>query len=173
MKTLSEIQKEQAEWSDRNFGPQSPERMIFGMMEELGELAGAHPITVLQDAGLFDCIRILGELCHLRLKKLQGIRHGDREIRELIKEKTEILEILAIGLNDTWHNEDYSCLELCSVPPTKRREVRKDSYGDLMIFGLGYVTAAGLGDAEEILNEVWETVRQRDWVKNPKDGVSE
>jgi len=47
---LRKIQIQQAEWSEKNFGPQTPNRMILGITEELGEL------------------------CHAELKNQQGIR---------------------------------------------------------------------------------------------------
>jgi NTP pyrophosphatase (non-canonical NTP hydrolase) len=62
MKTLNQLQDEQAEWDARNFGPiddQPVSHGMYGIMEELGELA------------------------HAQLKGEQKIRHTPVEIYNL------------------------------------------------------------------------------------------
>lgn len=53
--TFRELQRNQKEWSDRNFGEQVPYHCLLGAVEEIGELAHAH------------------------LKSVQGIRGMTRE----------------------------------------------------------------------------------------------
>jgi len=42
MKTIEQIQREQFEWSRRNFGDKPSWQPLMGVVEELGELAHAH-----------------------------------------------------------------------------------------------------------------------------------
>lgn len=109
---LKTIQDEQCEWALSNFGTRDPvehsDHALFGIMEELGELAHAH------------------------LKSKQGIRGTPEE-----------LEIEA-----------------------------KDAVGDVLIFMLDYCTARGW-DMQTILEETWQQVSQRDWIKFPKNGRTE
>jgi NTP pyrophosphatase (non-canonical NTP hydrolase) len=42
MKTLSDMQREQSEWTAHNFPNKKPHHPLIGAMEELGELAHAH-----------------------------------------------------------------------------------------------------------------------------------
>jgi len=166
MKSLREIQQEQKEWSDRNFGPQSPERMIFGMMEELGELAEAHLAhsTTRIDKFILEALINFGRLCHLHLKKQQGIRNPNLDFPRHIASH---IQVVIDDIGASWYSED-------GIPKGKSLEneieKRKDSWADLMIFGLGYLNSANLGDADEILNAVWEIVRKRNWKQNPIDG---
>lgn len=44
-----------------------------------------------------------------------------------------------------------------------------DAIGDILIYLLGYCNIIGV-DALDILTQVWDTVRQRDWTKNKIDG---
>lgn len=165
MKSLSEIQQEQAQWSDRNFGPQSPERMIFGMMEELGELAETHfsDAKTKIDENILYAISLLADICHCHLKRQQGIR-GDIQEPDVSS-----LEASLNGVRHFWYSNEPTMF----TPEEPNSEKRKDSWADMMIFGLGYLTAAKLGDASEILNEVWSQVQQRDWVNKKKDGINE
>lgn len=40
--TLDQLQKEQKDWSDRNFPDQKPHQSLLGLIEEVGELSHAH-----------------------------------------------------------------------------------------------------------------------------------
>ena len=48
----------------------------------------------------------------------------------------------------------------------------KDSIADLFIFAADFCNARGY-NLEEILEETWNSVRTRDWVKYPKNGRTE
>lgn len=51
----------------------------------------------------------------------------------------------------------------------------RDAIGDLMIYLLNFCNHEGFS-VEEVLNETWDEVRKRDWIKNSvsgqKDGTS-
>jgi len=47
----------------------------------------------------------------------------------------------------------------------------RDAIGDIIIYLLHFCSFNGWSMAE-IINETWEQVRKRDWIKYPGDGVS-
>jgi NTP pyrophosphatase (non-canonical NTP hydrolase) len=47
----------------------------------------------------------------------------------------------------------------------------KDAIGDLVVFLADYCASSNI-DLNDTIEEVWNTVKQRDWVKYPFDGVS-
>ncbi len=53
----------------------------------------------------------------------------------------------------------------------EHRFKQKDAIGDIVIFLLDYCNKRGF-DLEEILEETWNEVKQRDWKKFKYDGVS-
>lgn len=48
----------------------------------------------------------------------------------------------------------------------------KDACADLVIFLLGVASHEGFS-LHEVINDTWDQVKRRDWVKYPKNGVSE
>ncbi len=71
--------------------------------------------------------------------------------------------------------------ELSHAYLKKRQNIRKnedheakmsDAVGDLLIYLIGFCNAKNF-DLEEILEETWSQVSQRDWVKFPNNGKSE
>jgi len=51
-------------------------------------------------------------------------------------------------------------------------EQAKDSVGDILIYLLGYCSLRGF-DVEDILQETWNEVKKRDWIKFPNNGRTE
>lgn len=49
-------------------------------------------------------------------------------------------------------------------------EHAKDAVGDIVIYLIGYCSARGF-DMESIVQETWNEVKQRDWIKHPEVGV--
>lgn len=49
-------------------------------------------------------------------------------------------------------------------------ENMQDAVGDVVIFLMDFCTRHGF-DLEEIIETTWEEVKQRDWEKNPENGV--
>jgi len=108
--SLKTIQAEHREWIAHNFPGETDHQAVFGMVEELGELA------------------------HHLLKREQGIRGGD--------------------------NPEYHDAEI------------RDACADLVIFMMTVADNEGFDLMDAIL-EAWDTVKRRDWVKFPVDGVTE
>lgn len=69
--------------------------------------------------------------------------------------------------------------ELCHAHLKDKQKIRtnedhfakkKDAVGDITIYLLNYCSAEGI-DFEKNLIEIWDKVKQRDWKKNPIDGI--
>lgn len=151
--TYEQLQKEQAEWSLRNFGPHPVEHPLLGMIEELGELAHAH------------------------LKGLQGIRHTPEEILAMKKDACADLMIFLADYftcrNRSMQDKvDFALVELDFGPTTidnmlyflAIRDWRK-----LIAALAAYAESEGF-DLHKETFRVWEEVKQRNW---RKDVVSE
>ncbi len=54
----------------------------------------------------------------------------------------------------------------------EHRAKAKDAIGDMLVYLAGYCNREGY-DLESIVEETWAEVKQRDWRKYPKNGVSE
>lgn len=52
---------------------------------------------------------------------------------------------------------------------TEHEEKGKDAVGDIIIFLADYATARGW-DLQEIIEQTWAKVKQRDWQANPQNG---
>ena len=52
------------------------------------------------------------------------------------------------------------------------REKQKDAIGDIVIFLLDYCSRENL-DLVTIVKDIWEKVRQRDWIENPEGKFEE
>lgn len=48
-------------------------------------------------------------------------------------------------------------------------ELAKDAVGDVIIFLISYCTLRGF-DIQDIIEQTWEEVKERDWVKSPETG---
>ncbi len=73
--------------------------------------------------------------------------------------------------------------ELCHAQLKFRQKIRRssqdwfnakarDAIGDIVIFLMDYCSANGW-DLEEIVSEVWDTVKDRDWKRFPNNGKTE
>lgn len=109
MPTLQRVQIRQAAWQNRNFGYQPPERMVLGLVEEIGEYEEApglaeeddaigdiciyaaalctafrldlHTIVALPPITVYPCgdPRPVGRIAHAVLKHVQNIRKMTRD----------------------------------------------------------------------------------------------
>lgn len=169
-KTLQEIQSELKVWTEYNFGKQTPEISILGMIEELGELS------------------------HAILKEKQGIRVSDF----LADKKDAIGDLTIYALNyfnsinktvvfETQANDFTSKTEhLISFIVTRQigrltaTVYTRKGYTDTALSSCRIILrwldsySRFLGfDFTTLVNEVWEQVKLRDWKKYPKDGRTE
>jgi len=51
-------------------------------------------------------------------------------------------------------------------------ELAKNAIGDIIIYLVGYCSQMGF-DLESIVEETWQEVKQRDWIKYPMNGKTE
>lgn len=51
-------------------------------------------------------------------------------------------------------------------------ENMRDAVGDLLIYLISFCTSKGY-DLEEVLEDTWEQVKQRDWIEFPNNGKTE
>jgi NTP pyrophosphatase (non-canonical NTP hydrolase) len=58
-----------------------------------------------------------------------------------------------------------------ALSPEEARKQIKDAVGDLFIYTADYCASSNI-DLDETVKEVWDEVKQRDWVKYPFDGVT-
>lgn len=154
-KSLDTIQKEAREWTERNFPNQPWIHPLIGMIEEVGELADCVLVSLSKEeyvtyAQVLHIASELGQLAHRVLKEEQKIRNGEKPV--------------------THHFERFH--EMKNIPPEQLRELERDALGDIDIFKLNFCSARG-HSASDILNETWEEVKKRDWVRFPKDGLTE
>lgn len=150
--TYEQLQKEQAEWSLRNFGPHPVEHPLLGMIEELGELAHAH------------------------LKGLQGIRHTPEEILAMKKDACADFMIFLSDYftcrNRTMQDKvDFAVTELSFGPSTIDNMLYFLAVRDwhMLIAALAaYAESEGF-DLHEETFRVWEEVKQRNWRKDDSE----
>lgn len=168
-KTLSEIQAELKVWTEYNFGKQESIIPIMGMIEELGELTHAH------------------------LKELQGIRKSD-----FLADKKDAIADITIYLLNYFNciNEDISQIEDILTDANENdsnnniiliittqlgivsNNIVNTEISDINIQHLAFVLFCLKEYAENIdfnlltiVNEVWETVKLRDWKQYPNNGM--
>lgn len=53
----------------------------------------------------------------------------------------------------------------------KHQEDLRDAIGDIMIYLLNFCSANGWS-LSQVIEETWDVVKRRDWVKNTEDGVN-
>lgn len=160
------LQSEVGEWARRNFPNATAEDPWLGVMEEFGEL------------------------CHAQLKLKQGIR-GDREQLEaervdavgdmivFLSHYCELrgIEMRADQMHDSSNEYNAACSigarigniasnELCGVT-----ENREQWVAWLVGAIVSYCEACNI-NFENAVNTTWSKVKQRDWLKNRKDGVN-
>ena len=144
--TLREIQNEQTIWSQRNFKERHPEWAILGVCEELAELSGII-LQYLDDKEEEKSISLDSEKLLktiLRAHEAAGrLAHATLKREQGIRKST----IQYIGEEN-------------------------DAVGDTVLFLMEFCNQRGY-DLQTIVEETWIKVRQRDWKKFPKNGVSE
>lgn len=87
MLDFKKIQKEQAEWVERNFGKQPGAYSLLGMGEELGELF------------------------HAYLKMIQGIRGTEEEMKSLMRDAIGDIVIFTMGFCNSMGFDFEFCVE--------------------------------------------------------------
>ena len=159
-KTLQEIQSELKVWTEYNFGKQTPEIPILGMIEELGELS--HSILkekqgIRQSDFLADKKDAIADLTIYALNYLNSIRttyehfvsHDLGLLSNIQDICFNIYELNHVELFDTTNDRDN-----CNIIISRTQQICNN-------LSIDFLTT---------VNEVWEQVKLRDWKKYPKDG---
>ena len=161
--TLSQLQKEQAEWSARNFGPHPTWHPQLGMVEELGELAHSH------------------------LKSAQGIRGTPEEHKAA---KVDAVADYMIFFADVCNCEEMdmeTAVQIASESPFSKfadrhhphecilsamESTANRSYYRAIAHLMGYCRHEGI-DFESAIFSTWERVKQRNWRVDPLCATTE
>ena len=163
--TLERIQEEQKVWADRNFGEQPSWMSLMGAIEEIGELAHAH------------------------LKEAQSIRnHEDHseKAKDAIGDTVIFLcgycsargWKLAVYEDNSYTIESaHTCIFSASASLGWAATLFADkdqivntyinSAINSVISALKDYCKLKGWDFEAVISETWDTVKQRDWKKNP------
>lgn len=149
-----QLQKEQNEWSLRNFGPHPTWHAQLGIIEEVGELAHAH------------------------LKSVQGIR--GTELDHFVA-KVDAVADCVIFLSDYCTCMDWNLADEVEVAGktigtvgdaheliTKMSQQVGNPRGLLRLL-MRYCLLEGI-DFHDAVFSTWEQVKQRDWRKNQNEG---
>lgn len=155
-----EITNERKIWVDKNFPPDVFDHSKLGMIEETGELV------------------------HHYLKMEQGIRGTDTEHLEGMRDSVGDLVIYMLGCMWHWNyypNPGYRYMPLSyggyedilfrldrAVSQVCHDGVQKCI--DVVLFYLDKFCELQHWKLEEVVQETWDEVKQRDWVENRVDG---
>lgn len=129
---------------------------------------------------ILGCIEELGELAHAHLKKAQNIR-GDAEQHDVdAKDAVGDLTVYLLGVMakvgppavrsvPSTPTEAHTLFKLATCVGALAK--RKSRYDVEQIVGTleRYCFQRGW-DYEEVVNQVWKKVKQRDWTKDPQAG---
>lgn len=160
VETLGELQKEHRAWLEHNFPIQASggnqEHGIYGTMEELGEL------------------------CHAVLKGEQGIRDGNADFDDAFADTliffTSLctsLEVPLTGYIDGYgHGRNGICIQDVIVPFSMFLLSRDRTTAASFISALiAFYRSKSERRPSDVINEVWDKVKQRDWIAYPKTGL--
>lgn len=171
---LAQLQVEVQEWASRNFPNATPWQPLIGMGEELGELAGAmldrtmdgeRATTLMKDA-VGDIMIYMADYCWRNGIQLEAYVSPARSV------ESEPFYILAAIARDIG-KLDHSHLKLVQGirgtadfhTANKQGHIR-DIVSDLETF----CEKALVCSLASCIDATWGHVKQRDWLKNNKDG---
>lgn len=167
MVDLIQIQLERDSWVKRNFPEAIPEECVLGVIEELGELTHHHlkkkqairGTDEEHDVGMRDSvgdalIYLLG-VCSASGFSLQEAVERGKEINCVSDTQSLLLAANRVGRLAT--DGHY-------FPHLARRHVGE------IYWALASFCVHRAWDIQEVLQETWNGVKQRDWIANPVDG---
>lgn len=164
-KTLNEIQSELKVWTEYNFGKQTPDIAILGMIEELGELSHAilkEKQGIRQSDFLADKKDAIADLTIYALNYLNSIDGKyDRKLPKAFLTNVEALQVISCYI---------STLDIELNTIENFTDTHNCNYIICLIEGLCNVNSIGFLTT---VNEVWEQVKLRDWKKYPNNGITE
>ena len=168
--SYEQMLEEIPQWIAHNFPEASPLQQFLGIQEELGE-AAICLATLKLNRGEYLLLRMMeaiGNLCHSRLKRMQGIRGETDEHIAFEMVYITKLSKFAVEYGEMLEKKDFSLtpIDQQSFPVT---EPFRDSIGDFSIFMHSMCSMLG-ENPMAITLKIWEDVRLRDWKKFPKNG---
>lgn len=152
-------------WSLYNFGHRTQIEPLLGMIEEVGETAGAWMQVsgaISNDISSLLCAQIwLSKAIHHQLKSMQGIRGTSEEHFEA-KQKALTATFRYLNAAITQDGLLYQeSLEQDSLPEVK--DSIGDGLADSLVYHADFANALGI-DLTTELDATWKKVRERDWV---------
>lgn len=167
--SLIQVQDERNEWERVNFPTAGLEQAVLGVIEEIGELAHAHLKEQQQIRGSSEEHRVAArDAVGDALIYLMGVcRFSDFYLDEAVRRHRPTGSIDATGaLFQCANRVGRLATDNDHFPRLVMRHV-----GELYWCLAAYCRHRNW-DIIEILNETWEGVKKRNWVKNPYDGLT-
>lgn len=161
---ISALQREIFDWGVKNFGNTlTPVGQFLGQIEELGE--GCE----------FEITRVLKEV--LAMNRPDFSDEESERFKNLAEANKILCDMLQLGrrthrLLKRMQRVRDGGFEDNEFEDKSTEESAMDAVGDRLIFTLGYCALRGWS-ADRILSSTWEKVRERDWKRFPKNGVTE
>ncbi len=178
VKELQQLQTEQAEWSDRNFGiDRDPSQSLLGMTEELGELGdalnsafscmgGDRSIDLIwkdiKDA-IADLVIFSLDYCNLK-----GWNMADVFPSAMYFNRPPNIEVRYRDLASACGRAAHHHLKLVQGirgTPEEHEKGGREAMAEVLFSASRLCTLLKL-DFSKTVWEVWETVRKRDWKKD-------
>ena len=176
---IRELQIKHSEWASRNFPNAVPEDALIGIIEEVGELAHAHlkakqGIRGTPEQHRLDKMDAIGDIVmyllhystlekmdipkeYIKNRKLEYCSNADDTLLSLSAE---------IGKLSDYH------LEGKHEPEIDNKGFRRYTIINIMRHIDAYCKLENF-DRDQILQETWTEISQRDWLKNKENGVTE
>ena len=152
------LQIEVGEWSRRNFPNNKPYHPLLGIIEELGELSVVNDYEECCDA-IGDTVIFMADFCARNDLDLVHVFEHDYESEN----NSTLIDIAG---------------RLCHYYLKKDQGIRQNENSIDMIYAVLSIIITNLKYAatdslQEIVEKVWDQVKQRDWIKFPNNGRTE
>lgn len=151
MITLTQLQTEVSEWSHRNFPGNKPHHPLLGLCEEHGELHDAKTTEETADA-IADVIIYLADYCGRNGLQLRAGRVIGNALRWLCHYHLK-------GEQGIRHTPEEI-------------QAKKQEYVEMIVANMIEGSRFAHLDFYKIVDDTWESVKQRDWQKNPLNAAS-
>jgi NTP pyrophosphatase (non-canonical NTP hydrolase) len=165
---LAEIQREQREWSLRNFGVQQAHRMALGLIEELGEVAEAWMLDSKEK--LFDSIGDVGiymlNYCNIAGWELPSLY----EMRQPRDKNAERMPHFVTPLMRAIAHHQLKGEQNIRGGAEHHARMMEGLFRNIL-FQMEALSAHAVkgGTFLSILEATWQKVSKRDWVQNPNN----
>lgn len=159
------LQREQAEWCDRNFGKRQPHQPVLGLVEEWGEM-----LEAIRD-GKQDAVD--DAIADLAIFGSDVATSFDFELSAIVQEADmsdipyhDVTTHVPIALGKIAHHLLKFQQGIRGTPELHLAKIREGLVSVFIaLFFLAKTSSAGK-TLEQLTGEVWEKVRARDWKKD-------